>query len=100
MKTATESKPSLIVQRTNKLIADQGFTYNEAGKTYNEIGMIYGGIYGQDILQITSAAKLQSPTNTSVSDLPNTLAIKTYLRGSPMGLLHDLTFNQTITVFI
>lgn len=100
MKFVSVVKPSLKIQRTNKLLADQGFTYNEAGKTYNEIGMQYAGIYGQDIIQITAKASTELPHNTTIGDFPNTLAVKTYRRGSPIGLLLDLTYSKTFTVYL
>lgn len=44
--TILKEKPSFIsIDRTDRLLSDQGFTYNEAGKTYNEVGMTYGGVY-------------------------------------------------------
>lgn len=100
MRIITDKKPTLSVQRTNKLIVDQGFTYNEVGKIYNEIGMMYGGIYGQDIIPLTAKASQEIPHIHAIGDFPNTNAIKTYLRGSPIGLLLDLTHNQTITIYL
>ena len=42
-------KPFLYtIEHTEKLVANQGFTYNEAGKSYNEAGMTYGGLYGNE----------------------------------------------------
>jgi hypothetical protein len=42
-------KPVLdFVENTEKLIASQGYSYNEAGISYNEIGVQYGGLYGNE----------------------------------------------------
>jgi hypothetical protein len=100
MRVVTDKKPSLTIQRTNRLIRDDGLTYNEAGKTYNEIGMVYEGLYGEDILPMVSKATTHTARSSTISDFPNTLAVKTYLRGSPIGLLLDLTFNETIVIFL
>lgn len=54
-------KPILIIQRTNKQLIDQGYTYNEPGITYNQVGIKYGGIGGYDISPLTSQAKEIKP---------------------------------------
>lgn len=56
----------VIVGRTNKALANQGYTYNEAGLTYNEIGVQYGGVYGSDIISLANRAKATKP-NIQVS---------------------------------
>jgi hypothetical protein len=36
------------MEPTEKLLADQGYTFNEAGQSFNEAGVMFGGIYGPD----------------------------------------------------
>lgn len=61
-------KPVVKIQSTNKAIYDQGLTYNQAGLTYNEPGIAYGGLYGQDSIQIVAKAKLESPSIVFAGD--------------------------------
>jgi len=60
---AWNHRPSLQVNKTNKQIEDQGYTYNEAGLTYNQIAVMYGGIYEQDVYPMISMAQIQKPRN-------------------------------------
>jgi hypothetical protein len=42
-------KPTLSsIGKTEQLLDNQGYSYNEDGKSYNELLMTYGGIYGRD----------------------------------------------------
>jgi hypothetical protein len=36
------------LEKTEKLVANQGYSYNEAGISYNQIGVQYGGLYGNE----------------------------------------------------
>ena len=55
-------KPILIVQRTNKQLIDQGYTYNESGITYNQAEVKYGGLDDYDISPLVSQAREIKPT--------------------------------------
>lgn len=55
-------KPSLKVQRTDKEISAQTYTYNEAGFTYNQTGWEYGGLFNHDIYPLISRARTQKPS--------------------------------------
>jgi len=35
-----------FVDKSERLIADQGYSFNEAGQSFNEAGVMFGGIYG------------------------------------------------------
>jgi len=54
-------KPSLRVDKTDTLVYNQGFTYNEVGLSYNNQDVSYGGIYGNNstsfILNATASTK-------------------------------------------
>lgn len=40
-------KPSLYsIEYTEKLVASQGYSFNEAGQSFNEVGVMFGGLYG------------------------------------------------------
>jgi len=40
-------KPTLLsIGKTEQLLNNQGFSYNESAKSYNEALMTYGGVYG------------------------------------------------------
>lgn len=42
-------KPSFrSIDQTDRLLNNEGITYNEAGVTYNDIRYSYGGVYGGD----------------------------------------------------
>ena len=56
--TIKSIKSIMSVGRTNKLLEDQGYTYNEAGFTYNQTGVTYGGVYLHDISPIISKATI------------------------------------------
>lgn len=36
------------IDRTEKQISNQGYSFNQAGQSFNEIGVMFGGIYGTD----------------------------------------------------
>jgi hypothetical protein len=38
----------MVISATQALLADQGYTYNQAGLTYDQLGVQYGGVYNQD----------------------------------------------------
>ncbi len=63
--------PSLIIQRTDAQLLEQGYTYNQAGMTYNQAGVSYGGVYqvAQDILPEISLAKDVIPTISGYADI-------------------------------
>ena len=56
-------KPTVQVNKTQKQLEDQGYTYNEAGLTYNQIGVMYGGVYNYDVMPLVSLARSQKPMN-------------------------------------
>lgn len=100
MKVANTVKPKMTVQKTNALIANQGYTYNESGLTYNEIGVQYGGIYNYDIVPIIATATNTQPKINSITDMPNTLPVRVLKKGMSMGLLLDLTYPTTEVIFL
>lgn len=57
------------VNRTNKAIQNQGYTYNEAGITYNQAGVMYGGIYGGDIFRLVSTSRDTKPHIITTGDI-------------------------------
>lgn len=47
--TILKEKPSFnSIDQTDRLLNDEGITYNEAGVTYNDVRYTYGGVYGGD----------------------------------------------------
>jgi len=54
-------KPSLKVNKTNKEIENQNYTYNQTGFSYNEVGWEYGGLFNHDIYPLISQAKKEQP---------------------------------------
>ena len=89
----------VIVNRTNKAIADQGYTYNEVGLTYNQIGVQYGGIYGQDIIPLIVQSRAIKPsiiqvrqiTSTAISQRTNRLIAEQNYTYNEVGF----TYNQS-----
>lgn len=75
------------VQKTNALVYDQGFTYNEAGKTYNEVGVAYGGLYGQDRMQMVATARQLLPSISFAGDFAGTIAPTPPPPGGNSGML-------------
>ena len=57
MRFSSSIKPKMKVGRTEALLNDQGYTYNQAGFSYNQAGVTYGGIYQHDIVQSKGQAK-------------------------------------------
>jgi len=42
-------KPYLsTIEYTEKLVEDQGYSFNEAGQSFNEAGVTFGGLYGHE----------------------------------------------------
>jgi hypothetical protein len=62
---------SFTISGTDAQLANQGYTYNQAGLTYNQLGVMYGGIYNtdEDIIPLLLAAKDQVPTMMMFSDI-------------------------------
>lgn len=86
--SANSFKPKMSVGRTERLLADQGFTYNEATNTYNEAGMEYGGIYKYDVVPIVSFARQVHPTITFGMDFgASVIPAPTGSRGKLIGML-------------
>lgn len=69
--------PSLDGKNTQAKLANQGYTYNEAGLTYNQPGKQYGGIYqrDQDIIPTLSLAKNVVPTAFSSRVQPSSKGV-------------------------
>lgn len=68
---AKDIVPSLIVQRTDVQLLNQGYIYNQTNFTYNQSGISYGGIYfsGEDILPLVSKAKDITPSISGFADI-------------------------------
>lgn len=68
-----ETKITLQIPQTQAQIADQGYTYNQAGITYNQAGVLYGGAYlaNQDISPkfFNDIATLPNPSISSIIDI-------------------------------
>jgi hypothetical protein len=90
-------KPVLKAGKTNKAIANQGYTYNQAGMTYNEIGVMYGGIYNHDIYPTVSLAK-QVTMSATIKDIkPILIGNRTNANIADQGYTYNeagLTYNQ------
>lgn len=41
-------KPKVTAESTEKALANDGSTFNEAGQTFNEAGKAFNGVYGGD----------------------------------------------------
>ncbi len=42
-------KPYLsTIEHTEKLVSNQGYSFNEAGQSFNEAGVTFGGLYGNE----------------------------------------------------
>lgn len=76
--------PRVLVGRTNVLLENQGYTYNEAGFTYNQAGVMYGGLYEYDIYPIVAKARLDKPSIFISMDFSGTTNI------TPPGASHTL----------
>lgn len=68
---STEGNITITIPQTQALLADQGYTYNQAGLTYNQVGVMYGGIYNQNQDSIPSlfVAMLEHPLELSFTDI-------------------------------
>ena len=100
MRVAKSVKPKMRVQKTEVLVYDQGYTYNEAGLTYNEINVAYAGLYNHDIVPIVASVKADLPKIKTITDFQNTLPVRILRRGQPMGLLLDLTYPTSEVVYL
>ncbi len=36
------------VEKTDRQLATQGYSFNETGQSFNEVGVIFGGLYGNE----------------------------------------------------
>ncbi len=44
-----DEKPYLYtIEYTEKLVSNQGYSFNEAGQSFNEAGVTFGGLYGNE----------------------------------------------------
>lgn len=61
---------NMSITGTDALLADQGYTYNQAGFSYNQAGVQYGGIYNanEDIIPMVLSAKIDQPMDLFISD--------------------------------
>jgi hypothetical protein len=68
-----ESQIDVTISPTDALLADQGYTYNQAGVTYNQAGVMYGGLYqqNQDIIPVffNDVASFVTPSISGIIDL-------------------------------
>lgn len=49
MNTIDDIKPYFYtIETTEQLLADQGYSFDQAGHSFNEAGVQFGGIYGLD----------------------------------------------------
>ncbi len=64
---------SAIIEKTQALLADQGYTYNQAGFTYNQAGVMYGGLYNinQDVAPafFNDLASFVKPSISGIIDI-------------------------------
>jgi hypothetical protein len=49
MNTINDIKPSITsIEKTEKLLNDQGYSFDEAGQSFDEAGVDFGGVYGPE----------------------------------------------------
>lgn len=77
LKARIKTGPSLTIGRTNVLVANQGYTYNETGFIYNQ-AIQYGGIYGFDIIPMITKAKLEKSSVFAARDFSGTITPTPY----------------------
>lgn len=99
MRIISDVKPRLKLQKTEALVYDQGYTYDEASLTYDS-AVAYGGLYGNDITPSIVMAKADKSNMRFINDLPNTLSVRLLVRGQSMGLLLALTYPSTQVIFL
>jgi hypothetical protein len=81
----------VIIGRTNRRTADQGYTYNQAGLTYNHADVQYGGIYDGDIYPMTLKSQALKPGGMTTGDIDRSLSL--YIK-SLSGLLAYWPLNE------
>lgn len=65
-----ENKIDLVIPKTQALLQNQGYTYNQATFTYNQAGVSYGGIYNfnQDLLPLSLSFNTEAPHISGIID--------------------------------
>lgn len=79
-------RPGLFVSRTNAQMANQGYSYDNAGITYNS-SILYGGIYEHDIYPLVMSARQEKPTITLGNDFGATVIPTPPVPGDNSGML-------------
>ena len=82
-----EGNITITIPTTQAQLADQSYTYNQAGLTYNQIGVQYSGIYNtnQDVLPMLSVAKLEQPSLQVLTELMTLSAPRTQAQLEDQG---------------
>lgn len=96
---STEGNITITIPSTQAQLANQGYTYNQAGQTYNQAGVQYGGVYNynQDVLPLFSIAKADQPSLNILSDYLTLTSLPTQAQLENQGYTYNqsgLTYNQ------
>jgi hypothetical protein len=87
---ALQITPTLSGSDTQGLVADQGYTFNQAGQTFNEVGVMFGGLYQN---------QLDFPVFTTIAPLADTPRISGNADTEATLTDQGYTFNQAGQTF-